>query len=57
MEIGELVVWRTQVSVWKDSNEIQYVTKKYVGLLTRIFKIDLDDSDLFEIRTFKGETI
>ena len=28
MEIGELVVWRTQVSVWKDSNQIEYITKK-----------------------------
>ena len=58
MEIGELVVWRTQVSVWKDSSQMQYVTKEYIGLLTRIFKgVDLDDSELLEIKTFKGEII
>jgi len=57
MEIGELVVWRTQVSVWKDSNQIEYITKKHVGLLTRILKVDIQDEELLEIRTFKGETI
>ena len=57
MKIGELVVWRTQVSVWKDSNQIEYVTKKYVGLLTRILKVDIQDEELLEIKTFKGETI
>ena len=58
MKIGELVVWRTQVAVWKDDRQLEYITKKYIGLLTRIFKgVDLDDSDLLEIKTFKGETI
>ena len=51
MEIGELVVWRTQVSVWKDSNQIEYITKKYVGLLTRILKVDIQDEELLEIKT------
>ena len=57
MEIGELVVWRTQVSVWKDSNQLEYVTKKYVGLLIDILKVDLVDGDLLEIKTFLGKTI
>ena len=57
MKIGELVVWKTQVSVWKDSKQIEYKTKEYVGLLTNIFRIDLDDTDLLEIKTFKGEII
>ena len=58
MEIGELIVWRTQVAVWKDDKQLEYITKKHIGLLTRIFKgVDLDDSDLLEIKTFKGETI
>jgi len=57
MEIGELVVWRTQVSVWKDSSQSEYVTKKYVGLLIDILKVDLVDGDLLEIKTFNGETI
>ena len=57
MEIGQLVVWKTQVFVWKDDEQISYARKQYVGMLTDIFRLDADDSDLFEIRTFKGETI
>ena len=44
MKIGELVIWRRE-------------TEEVVGMLTNILKIDLDDSDLLEIKTFKGETI
>lgn len=58
MKIGELVVWRTQVAVWKDDEQLEYITKKHIGVLTRIFKgADVDDSVLLEIKTFKGEAI
>ena len=57
MEIGELIVWKTQVFVWQDEEQSQYVTQKKVGMLTRILKVDIQDEELLEIKTFKGETI
>ena len=44
MKIGELIVWRRE-------------TEEIIGMLTNVLRIDLDDSDLLEIKTFKGETI
>ena len=57
MKIGDLVVWITQVAVWQDNRQLQYVTEKKVGVLTRILKVDIQDEELLEIKTFKGETI
>ena len=55
MEVGELIVWRKQA--WIDSVEESLGHSEVVGMLTNILRIDLDDSDLLEIKTFKGETI
>ena len=44
MKIGELIVWKRE-------------TEEIIGMLTNILRIDLDNSDLLEIKTFKGETI
>jgi len=57
MEIGELIVWRTPVAVWENSDQVRYVIKKHVGMLVRILNVDIQDEQLLEIKTFKGETI
>jgi hypothetical protein len=55
MKVGELIVWRQQV--WVDSMEESLAYSDTVGLLTRILKVDIQDEELLEIKTFKGETI
>ena len=55
MEVGELIVWRQQI--WVDSMEESLAYSDTVGLLTRILKVDIQDEELLEIKTFKGETI
>jgi len=55
MEVGELIVWRQQI--WVDSMEESLAYSEIVGMLTRILKVDIQDEELFEIKTFKGETI
>ena len=57
MEIGELIVWTTPVAVWENSDQERYVMKKHVGMLVRILNVDIQDEELLEIKTFKGETI
>ena len=55
MEVGELIVWRQQI--WVDSMEESLAYSDTIGLLTRILKVDIQDEELLEIKTFKGETI
>ena len=55
MKIGELIVWKRQI--WIDSVEESLGHSEVVGMLTRILKVDIQDEELFEIKTFKGETI
>ena len=58
MKIGELISWRTQVVVWKDSEQKEYIIKEKVGLLTRIlYRPHVHKGNLLEIKTFQGETI
>jgi len=55
MEVGELIVWN-QPWVYGVDLEVGGYSQT-VGMLVRILKVDIQDEELLEIKTFKGETI
>ena len=55
MKVGELIVWN-QPWVYGVDPEVGGYSQT-VGMLIRILKVDIQNEELFEIKTFKGETI
>lgn len=55
MEVGELIVWKQPWAYGVNPASSGY--SEVVGMLIRILKVDIQDEELFEIKTFKGETI